>query len=94
MRAETRLQVIKRAVWTLEHTSTCRRIICLEDCRKIKKMIAHTKRCSRKAIGNCPICRELVGFVVMHAKECKVENCNVYICIPVKKKLRAQAAAQ
>ena len=64
---------IQRCIQSLVHACQCRGANCnLPSCNKMKRVVAHTKQCKRKAEGNCPCCKQLIALCCYHAKICQV----------------------
>ena len=54
---------IQRCIQSLVHACQCRDANCqLPSCRKMKRIVAHTKSCKRKTNGGCPICKQLIAL--------------------------------
>ncbi len=51
---------IQRCIQSLVHACQCRDANCLlPSCRKMKRVVAHTRSCKRKTNGGCPICKQV-----------------------------------
>ncbi|XP_004845587.1 histone acetyltransferase p300-like [Heterocephalus glaber] len=84
-------QRIQRSIQSLIHARQCRDSTCsMPTCKKMKRVVEHTKNCRRKAIGGCPVCRQLIALCCYHAKRCQENNCPVPFCFRIKQKLRQQ----
>ena len=66
----------------------------LWPCRKMKRIVAHTKSCKRKTNGGCPICKQLIALCCYHAKACNEPKCPVPFCLNIKQKMRQQQLQQ
>ncbi|XP_015418841.1 PREDICTED: CREB-binding protein-like [Myotis davidii] len=82
---------ILRCIQSLRHARQCGDANCpRNDCQKLKRVVLHTRRCQRKAIGGCPVCRQLLALCCYHAKECQENPCPVPLCLNIKQKIREQ----
>lgn len=91
---ETRQESIRRCVQSLVHACSCVDPQCKEvPCSKMKRVIAHTKVCRRKANGGCPVCKPLVALCCYHAKHCTEVKCWVSFCASIKHKAKQQELA-
>nr|CAD2162159.1 unnamed protein product [Meloidogyne enterolobii] len=71
--AVSRNESIKRCITSLVHACTCRDVNCRRGtCHKMKRVIAHTKACKRRAAAgaNCAVCKQLIALCCYHAKHC------------------------
>lgn len=83
VREETR----KRMVKSLVHASKCADQNCaLESCAKMKRAIEHPKDCSRRPMEGCPLCKQLIGLCLFHAKHCNEVDCEATFCSLVKRR--------
>ncbi|XP_036161996.1 histone lysine acetyltransferase CREBBP-like isoform X1 [Myotis myotis] len=88
---EARRLSILRSIQTLRHARHCGDANCSRnDCQKLKRVVLHTTRCQRKAIGGCPVCKQLIALCCYHAKECQENPCPVPLCLNIKQKIREQ----
>ena len=73
---------IQRCINTLVHACNCRigNNCQSRSCNKMKRVVSHTRQCTRKSIGGCPICQQLIALCCYHAKICSDSNCPVYFC--------------
>jgi E1A/CREB-binding protein len=86
---------IQRCIQSLVHACQCRDANCLlPSCRKMKRVVSHTKSCKRKTNGGCPICKQLIALCCYHAKLCNEAKCPVPFCLNIKQKLRQQQLHQ
>ena len=86
---------IQRCIQSLVHACQCRDANCqLPSCRKMKRIVAHTKSCKRKTNGGCPICKQLIALCCYHAKACNEPKCPVPFCLNIKQKMRQQQLQQ
>ena len=86
---------IQRCIQSLVHACQCRDANCpLPSCRKMKRVVLHTKSCKRKTNGGCPICKQLIALCCYHAKMCNEAKCLVPFCLNIKQKLRQQQLQQ
>ena len=82
---------IQRCIQSLVHACQCRDANCqLPSCRKMKRIVAHTKSCKRKTNGGCPICKQLIALCCYHAKACNEPKCPVPFCVNIKQKMPVQ----
>lgn len=83
IREETRLRLVKALV----HASKCLDEDCeFESCAKMKRAIEHPNGCSRRPMEGCPLCKQLIGLCLFHAKHCKEVNCEATFCSVVKRR--------
>ncbi|XP_016986019.1 histone lysine acetyltransferase CREBBP-like isoform X1 [Drosophila rhopaloa] len=88
---EERKQYIQHCIQALEHACQCHDAHCpWPMCQKMKRVIRHTKKCSRKANGGCNICKQLIALSCYHAKHCQELKCPVPYCPNIKHKLKQQ----
>ena len=82
---------IERWIEYLVHACKCRigNNCQFSGCHKMKRVVAHTRRCQRKSDGGCPVCKQLIALCCYHAKTCNQSNCPVHFCQDIKAKLRA-----
>ncbi|ELK37925.1 CREB-binding protein [Myotis davidii] len=63
---------ILRCIQSLRHARQCGDANCpRNDCQKLKRVVLHTRRCQRKAIGGCPNDCQKLKRVVLHATRCQ-----------------------
>jgi len=92
---DARRQTIQHCIASLLHASQCRDANCrLPACHKMKRVMAHTKQCRRRATATCPICKQLIALCCYHAKRCMEGKCQVPFCIGIKQRLRMQQMQQ
>uniref|UniRef100_G1Q0Z1 histone acetyltransferase n=1 Tax=Myotis lucifugus TaxID=59463 RepID=G1Q0Z1_MYOLU len=90
IRQARRLSIL-RCIQSLRHARQCGDTNCSRtDCQKLKRVVLHTTRCQRKAIGGCPVCKQLIALCCYHAKQCQENPCPVPLCLNIKQKLREQ----
>ncbi|KAH9373302.1 hypothetical protein HPB48_005047 [Haemaphysalis longicornis] len=86
---------IQRCIHSLVHACQCRDANCrLPSCRRMKRVVQHSKSCKRKTNGGCPICKQLIALCCYHAKHCQEAKCPVPFCLNIKHKLRQQQLQQ
>ncbi len=83
---------IIRCIETLKHVCLCRNANCqYRGCPKMKRVVAHSKYCQRKANGGCIVCKQFIALICYHAKFCRLDSfCVVPLCRNVKDKLEQQ----
>lgn len=92
---EARKLSIQRCIQSLVHACQCRDANCrLPSCRKMKRVVTHTKNCKQKTNGGCPICKQLIALCCYHAKHCQETKCPVPFCSNIKHKLKQQQLQQ
>lgn len=92
---EARIQSILRCIQVLVHASQCRDVSCgTSSCRKMKRVLAHTKSCKNKNNGGCSICKQFIALCCYHARNCNIQRCIVIHCIKIKRKLQEQEMQQ
>lgn len=63
--------VLQRCIQSLVHACQCRDANCrLASCKKMSRVVNHTRSCKRKTNGGCPICKQLIALCCYHAKNC------------------------
>lgn len=86
---EARRLSILRCIQSLRHARQCFDASCSQvDCRKMKRVVQHTKGCQRKNNGSCPVCKQLIALCCYHAKQCRENPCPIPYCLNIKQKLR------
>ena len=86
-----RVTAIQRCINSLMHACQCQDANCQSpSCRKMKRVVSHTRQCRRKSDGGCPICKQLIALCCYHAKVCQEAKCPAYFCQNIKQKLRQQ----
>ena len=86
---------IQRVINSLVHSVQCQETYCqVPYCRKLKRIMAHTKSCKRKANGGCPVCKQLIALCCYHAKVCNEPRCSVPFCLNIKQKMREEQLQQ
>merc|ERR1712029_130081 len=54
------------------------------SCRKMKRVLSHTRQCRMKFHGDCPVCKQLIALCCYHAKLCSEPMCQVPFCPRIK----------
>ena len=85
----TQIQAILRCIETMGHARQCHDAnCCMLDCKKMKRVFAHTRSCQQKSIGGCAICKQFISLCVYHAKHCQDgATCPVPLCLKINQKL-------
>ena len=67
------------------HACKCKDGNCeMQNCVKMKRVVKHTKNCTKKNDGQCPICKQLIALCCFHAKICQDSYCQVQFCATIK----------
>ena len=53
-------------------------------CTRIKTRFRHAEKCSRRDIGGCPGCKQLIKVCYNHSNECEEPDCQVKYCQYIK----------
>ena len=82
---------IQRCIQSLVHATQCHDTDCqLASCRKMKRIVTHSKSCKRKVNCSCSICKQLIALCCHHIKVCNEPRCQVPFCLNIKQKIRQQ----
>lgn len=91
MLRSSRHENIVRCVESLVHSAKCTVSGCTDvSCHKMKRVIAHTKECKKRATASCPVCKQLIAVCCYHAKHCSIEKCEVPFCQNLRQKCDEQ----
>ena len=83
--SKNRTDAIMRCVQSLIHAYGCIDGNCeSQSCFKMKRVVKHTRNCTKKNNGQCPICKQLIALCCFHAKICQDKNCSVQFCTTIK----------
>ena len=83
--------VTQRLINSLIHACQCRNAACpLSTCRRMKRVISHTRQCKLKSDGGCNLCKQLIALCCYHAKTCQESKCLVHFCKNIKRKIAQQ----
>ena len=78
---------------TFMHAVHCRNANCtFAKCMQFKRVVAHSRACTKFKNSQCDFCRQLVALCIYHAKTCKDDHCQVPFCGNIKIKLKQQKA--
>ena len=92
---EERRQSVMSCIEFLVHACQCKDANCnLQSCHKMKRVVAHTKVCRKKANSGCQLCKQLIAICCYHVKHCSEDKCNVPFCLQIKHKLQQQGLQQ
>ncbi|CAJ2657223.1 unnamed protein product [Trifolium pratense] len=82
----------------LLHSSQCDSAHCrYPNCRQMKGLFYHAKRCRTRIFGGCVICKKVWYLIQLHARACNKSECNVPRCSDVKehrRRLQQQSNSQ
>ncbi|XP_066127496.1 histone acetyltransferase p300-like isoform X1 [Saccopteryx bilineata] len=93
--ADARHANFQRYIQALAHACQCRDASCsLARCRKMKRVVRHTRGCRLKTIRSCHVCKLLITLCCYHAKHCQENRCSVPFCQEIKEKLWRQQLHQ
>lgn len=57
------------------------------NCRKLKSLFHHGKKCKTRTSGGCRLCKQIWSLIHLHARGCKESQCNLprcrYVPIPM-----------
>lgn len=77
----------------LTHAANC--IKCeSKNCMKMKEFLAHEAQCKIKANGGCRLCSRISNLLNIHARSCRMENCQVPYCMKLREQHRQLALSQ
>ncbi|KAM7059348.1 histone acetyltransferase p300-like isoform 1-T3 [Molossus nigricans] len=80
---------LQSCIQALVHVGHCQNADCpLSSCRKIKRIVQHTKGCRKKTNGGCSICKQMVALCCCHAIRCRENRCPVPFCLLIRRALR------
>ncbi|XP_062229754.1 probable histone acetyltransferase HAC-like 1 [Phragmites australis] len=86
---QKRVQKARKMLESLAHAVACRAPGCqYPNCRKLKALFHHGKKCQKRASGGCPLCKKMWGIIQFHARACKESQCNVPRCSDLKEHMR------
>ena len=92
---KSRRASMQRCIENLVHACQCRDDTCTHpSCRKMKRVVAHSKTCQRKTTGGCPICKQLIALCCYHTKHCQVAPCRVPFCKHIRRKIKEHELQQ
>ena len=57
-------------------------------CTRIKTRFRHAEKCTRRDIGGCPGCKQLIKVCYNHSNECEKSDCQVRYCKYIKKTIQ------
>ena len=78
---------------TFMHAVHCRNANCnYPKCIQFKRVVTHSKQCTKYKNSQCDFCRQLLALCIYHAKTCKDDHCQVPFCASIKLKLKQQKA--
>ncbi|XP_057336846.1 histone acetyltransferase p300-like isoform X2 [Microplitis mediator] len=74
--------------WMIHVLSDCKNPKCeLLNCRKMKQLLVHCKRCDKQMIGGCQLCKIFMSLCYFHMNNCqKSSKCVVPFCSTMKHK--------
>lgn len=76
---------------SLIHSISCGAVQCeYKLCTKIKSLLEHTRKCSKKNEDDCNICKKFTAIICYHAKRCNTVKCPVPFCLLTKLKRSQQ----
>ena len=82
---KSRIEAIMKCIQNVIHASECKDGNCeMQSCVKMKRVVKHTRNCTKKNNGQCPICKQLIALCCFHAKICQDKNCSVQFCTTIK----------
>lgn len=91
---EEQRKCFERLIVPLTHACRCRNHQCCQSsCLKMKRILEHTKICTRKYTGGCQVCKKLITLCFYHAMYCKATNCLVPFCSKIKHTLKQPESA-
>ncbi|UJR31544.1 hypothetical protein I4U23_019032 [Adineta vaga] len=78
----------------IRHAIQCRNANCIyKHCSPCKRLLQHTRECTKILRNQCPLCSKILTPVWFHAKTCVDQHCPLPYCGSFKQKLQRQRAA-
>jgi hypothetical protein len=59
-----------------------------------QEFLRHESTCPTKNRGGCPLCKRISNLLMLHARQCKEESCNVPKCHEIRDQIRQAAQRQ
>ena len=86
---------LDRLMKSLEHASQCRDGNCrVSSCLKMRRVIEHTRVCSRRQKNECNQCKQLIALCACHARTCNNSSCYVTYCDNIRQRLKQRRLQQ
>ncbi|CAF1259811.1 unnamed protein product [Adineta ricciae] len=91
---QQRMITMQKMVDAIRHALQCRNANCIyKNCSPCKRLIQHTKECTKTLRGQCTLCNKIITPIWFHAKSCVDQHCPIPFCSGFKQKLQRQRAA-
>eukprot|EP00794_Sanderia_malayensis_P017480 gene17480-19228_t len=73
----------------MQHTARCTSSNCvMPSCAKLKHVLKHSRQCKKKSKSGCHMCKQFIHLCLLHAKQCKYNNCLINFCSLIKRRLQ------
>ncbi|VEL37511.1 unnamed protein product, partial [Protopolystoma xenopodis] len=93
--AADRRNSIERCIKSLVHACQCRDANCrMQTCTQMKRVLCHARSCTKKATGQCVLCKQLLSLCWHHARCCEETKCSVPFCLNIKYRVKQQLLQQ
>ena len=75
---QQRVITMQKMVDAIRHALQCRNANCIyKNCSPCKRLIQHTKECTKTLRGQCSLCNKIITPIWFHAKSCVDQHCPV-----------------
>ncbi|CAH8549489.1 unnamed protein product [Heterobilharzia americana] len=86
---------IEGCIRSLLHACQCRDANCrMQTCAQMKRVLCHTRNCTKKATNSCLLCRQLLSLLWHHARCCEESKCPVPFCSNIKYRVKQKQLQQ
>ena len=86
---------VERCIKSLLHACQCRDVNCrMQTCTQMKRVLCHTRNCTKKSTNSCLLCRQLLSLLWHHARCCEESKCPVPFCFNIKYRLKQKKLQQ
>ncbi|KAK4471695.1 hypothetical protein MN116_005099 [Schistosoma mekongi] len=93
--APDRRSSIEGCIRSLLHACQCRDANCrMQTCAQMKRVLCHTRNCTKKATNSCLLCRQLLSLLWHHARCCEESKCPVPFCSNIKYRVKQKQLQQ
>ncbi|CAH8539259.1 unnamed protein product [Schistosoma guineensis] len=86
---------IEGCIRSLLHACQCRDANCrMQTCAQMKRVLCHTRNCTKKATNSCLLCQQLLSLLWHHARSCEESKCPVPFCSNIKYRVKQKLLQQ
>uniref|UniRef100_A0AA85KJY4 histone acetyltransferase n=1 Tax=Trichobilharzia regenti TaxID=157069 RepID=A0AA85KJY4_TRIRE len=86
---------VEGCIRSLLHACQCRDANCrMQTCAQMKRVLCHTRNCTKKATNSCLLCRQLLSLLWHHARCCEESKCPVPFCSNIKYRVKQKQLQQ